>query len=440
MSYKQLGILLLLQIFLFIQCTTAETANNEKKAKNNKSKHSFIDTNTNKNSAVNANNISANNKNAAINKSGQTIKAGGFKQVKFGFNIGYLSGLQNKNLYIKALTQIKKDGITNLRVYEPFNKNISRNPEMIATVLKSVTNAGFNILLCFSNYPFDSSSANKQLAVNEHAEELKFTNRYAPSDLNKYGAVLTRILNKIKDEGVMQNLSFEIGNEPTAKKYFWGDGVSFGRIARLTQSILAKYNQPVYCCGFNTQFAVNDQAFDKSYMNLLNDQSFFNNVNLSFHFYPNQKFQFSDINLPHVNNAIISEFNIFSYQKQGTENKIQYSNSSAFGKWMSELLEYAYDNNIQAVYLFNLIDDPKKAGALGFFNADGNPKQSYNYFVQLYNVIKDGYKVEKNNNTVKIIGQKQTIVYLKNNTNTVSKGRASRNQNEDGNDWKIINN
>ena len=248
------------------------------------------------------------------------------------------------------------------------------------------------------------------MASSEHVEELKYTNRYAPSDLNKYGVVLTRILNSLRDQNIIQNFSFEIGNEPDAKKYFWSDPASFNRIARAAKNIIVKYNQPVYCCAFTTEFAVNSKAYDNNFLNLM-DNSFLDNVNLSFHFYPNQKYQFSDISIPHSNNAIISEFNIYSFQKQNNQNRIQYTNSGAIGKWISELLDYTYTNNIQTVYLFNLIDDPKKNGALGFFDASGNPKPSYNYFIKFYNVIKEGYKVERNNNTVKIIGKNQTIVY-----------------------------
>ena len=44
MSYKQLGVLLLLQIFLFIQCSTAETADNKEKKKDT-TKRGFMETN-----------------------------------------------------------------------------------------------------------------------------------------------------------------------------------------------------------------------------------------------------------------------------------------------------------------------------------------------------------------------------------------------------------
>lgn len=440
MNCRYLKTFLLLPLILFIQCSTAETNGNEKEEA--KSHNNIMDTGTANNNSVRAfagtdNSLKETNNGKSINSENEP--QAGFKQLNFGFNIGYLSGLQNRNKYAKALAQIKKDGITDIRVYEPFSKNNARNPEYIADLLKPVANAGFHILLDFSNFPFDSSGVeNKnQFATTEHAAELKYTNRFAPSDLNKYALTITRVLNNLKAENIIQNFSFEIGNEPDAKKYFWGDAGSFNRIAKLAKTIFTKYSQPVYCCAFTTEFAVKNRSYDKNFLDLLDNNEFFNNINLSFHFYPNQKYNFNDITLPHKTNAIISEFNIYSYQKQDNQNRIQYTNSAALGKWLSELLRFTYNNNIKTVYLFNLMDDPKKNGALGFFDADGNPKPSYNYFIKFYNIIKNGYRVEENNNTVRIIGTDQTIIYSGANSNFKS---TRSNKNMDANSWKIINN
>src|SRR5690242_10270825 len=108
MKYKQFNILLLLQVFLFIQCSTAETSDSTEKKQHN----DFV--NTSQMTDLNTSS-SDSNKDKAIktkNKNIEGLKQNNFKRVEFGFNIGYLNDLQDANLYERALSQIKQDGIT----------------------------------------------------------------------------------------------------------------------------------------------------------------------------------------------------------------------------------------------------------------------------------------------------------------------------------------
>lgn len=457
MSYKHLSILLLLQVFLFIQCSTAETPNS-KKNKSIKVRNSFMDTpksssnpeaTSNKKSdgpINNENKTTANNKSEATVKTKESLKQENFKQIQFGFNIGYLVDLQYADLGKKVLSQLKQDGISNLRIYEPFTKAIVKKPALAANLLTPLTNAGFKILLCLSNYPEVSSIQYDQSAFNAEQNQMRSsTNRMAPQNLDAYQSYLSNFLDDLQNKNILQNVSFEIGNEPDAKKYFWGKPGDFIRVARAVKQTLAKYNKPVYCCGFTSEFAKQISSKGADYYNFLNDNNFFNNVNLSFHFYQDA-FDIGNVHLPRLSNAIISEFNMFSYQKNATADKTAATNSSAFGSLLIKGLLFAYKNNIKAIYFFRAYDIPGKEGTTGFFDQNGNAKPSYQYFKNIFDVVKNEYAAKENNNSIIITGDNETILYaLRNNVpvpnkTIVSSSNSSNARTLSKDDWVIYKN
>jgi hypothetical protein len=447
MSCKQICFFLLLQIFLFIQCSTAETSDSKEKNKN-AARRSFIDT-----SSITSTEIANNNKSKAINKNKVSVKQErniqqeNFKQIQFGFNIGYLADLQQANLYKTVLSQIKQDGVTNLRIYEPFTKNIVQKPGLAAKLLSSLSQAGFKILLCLSNYPDIASIHYNSDGNNPDQNNMRrFTNRNAPDNMDAYQSYLTGFLDDLQNKNLLQNVSFEIGNEPDAKKYFWGKSSDFIKVAKSVKQFLAKYNKPVYCCGFTSEFANAGSSKSADYYHFLNDNSFFDNVNLSFHFYQNAKNDITQIKLPRLNNSIITEFNMYSYQKNFTTSKTASTNSSQFGSLLIKALVFTYRNNIKTIYLFKLADTPGKEGTTGFFDENGKVKPSYQYFKSIYNVIKNKYAVKQNNNFISIIGDNETILYaLTNNVtipkNTVVTSSSAQNGNTLAKDeWVILKN
>jgi len=342
-----------------------------------------------------------------------------FKKVKFGFNIGYLGDLNNNKVFEKPLLTIKQDGISDIRVYEPFTKNLVKQPSLQYEILNHLVDLGFEVLLSLSNYPMlnKKDSLNAANITDEKVKKMSaYTFRNPPSDFSSYLNYLENFVNKLKLKNSLSQIEFEIGNEPDAKIYFWGGSSDFIQIARGTKKILEKYHRPIYCCGFTSEFANNDQQGSKNYLDFVDDSGFFSdNVNLSFHFYPNNKYTTNSIRLPELNNSIISEFNLFSYQTKSSKDKINYTNSSEFASSLIELLQFAYENDVTSIYLFKLVDNPGKEGALGFFDSNGNAKPSYEYFLKIYSVVKDGYKIERANNYIRLIGKEKAIVYALNN-------------------------
>ncbi len=337
----------------------------------------------------------------------------GFKSINFGFNIGYLGDLKKDLNYEKPLQVLKADGVKNVRVYEPFTKNLMPQPQLKTKLLTDLTDRGFQVLLSLSDYPYQKDDIqDDRSSENESRKQmLGFTNRYPPNDLSAYTSYLDGFVQNLQTSGALDHIKFEIGNEPDAKKYFWGTPDQFISIAKQTKSVLLKYKRPIFCCAFTSEFANNGSAKSQQYEAFLQDKEFFRGINVSFHFYHNSKYGFNTIKLPNVGNAAITEFNLFSYQKGSNNKKSANTNSPYFGGWMIQLLDYAYQNDIKSVYLFKLVDNADKEGSLGFFDANGDPKPSYNYFKQIYSIIKDGYKIQKDNQSIQVIGHTQRAVY-----------------------------
>lgn len=101
-------------------------------------------------------------------------------------------------------------------------------------------------------------------------------------------------------------------------------------------------------------------------------------------------------------------------------------NSPEFVTRFADLLDFTYRNDVSRIYLFKLADVPGK-GLLGFFDSNGNPKESYYQLLEIYDVVKEGYKVEKSANFIKIIGRNSTIkVALTDTQESISSQKVKR--------------
>jgi hypothetical protein len=348
-----------------------------------------------------------------------------YKTVTFGFNIGFLGDLnkQGSSFLNGPLQTVKADGITNVRVYEPFTNGLIKNPTYGPSNLAWLASQGLHVLLSISNYPTVPSIEYDKSVPSKDPSNESFTNRYPPVDVEgQYIPWLQSWLDNLKSMGVLSSMDFEIGNEPDAPQFFWGTAEKFTEIAHATKTLIQTYNRPVYCCGFTSGFANNQADRDPGYSALLADDSFFDGTTrLSFHSYQyDLKDQaFSSIALPHLAGSIITEFNLWAYQKTGSSDRIATMNSPAFAGWLVTFLDYAYAHDIQKVYIFDLADDPNSNGRLGMFDTSGAPKAAYGYFKQIYNVVKDGYATDDSGSRVHLIGKSNGVWYAKGGTITI---------------------
>lgn len=340
------------------------------------------------------------------------------KHLKIGINIGYLGDLSLEEVFTSPLRRIKKDGINDLRIYEPFTMGLS-NSKRISILSKIIQIEGFNVLLSLSNYPaYSSKKLNrlKEVAKSTNASRfnmLRYTNRYPPNNYNTYAQYLTNFIDTLKKHSLLSRIAFEIGNEPDASRYFWGTPADFKKIYITSKQILIKTGRPFYCCAF-TFGTINGTKRPYSFMlSLLKKE----NVPLSFHYYPNNKNELSSVlKLNSIPGSAITEFNLFSYQRRKSKQKIQEANSPQLVTSLAKIIAYSYANDITSLYIFNLVDNPKKNGTLGLFSADGQPKLSYTFLIKVYNLIKNGYSVVEDAQYIKIYGKTQSLILSKMDT------------------------
>ena len=117
-----------------------------------------------------------------------------------------------------------------------------------------------------------------------------------------------------------------------------------------------------------------------------------------------------------MQNTSVTEFGIFTrlyswdYQKK-------YKLKNVFIPRFILFLDFAYNNNINEVYLFKIQDTANKKGKLGYFDELGNKKEIYKQLNMLYKVIRDGYYINKDKELLSVVGNDKTIL-LNLDTNT----------------------
>ena len=336
----------------------------------------------------------------------------GFKQIEFGFNIGFLSYLQQyRDLYVSPLARVKEDGFTHMRVYDPFTKGMVPFETKVVDHVKYLTDQDMEVLFCISNYPYPVDKTRKP--EHQKGDKPQYTNRYKPANLEDYKSKLDVILKKFEQNGMMNQIEFEIGNEPESRKFHWGDAEEFVEIAEATEAALQPYNRPIFCCGFTGNFARKELPAYPDYKNFVEKNSIFNrSTEISFHIYQ----EGADRSTPRMKDiqdtlfygGYITEYNLSASMPPKATQKHDLVNSPLFVSKFAELLDLTYRNDIGRVYLFKLVDIPGK-GRLGFFDENGAPKESYIQFLEIYDVVKDGYKIERTANQIKIIGKQSTI-------------------------------
>lgn len=341
----------------------------------------------------------------ALNSLGQTNSE--FRKIEFGFNIHYLV---DANKFDKAYERIQKDSFTRIRAFEPFTKSISADFDEGVVKIKHIQNYGFDLLLSFSNFPYDEALV-EQNKSNEIAKKYShFTNRFPPNNKVGYQSALKNFLDKLQKEGALQKLSFEIGNEPDAERYFWGSAEDWKQITDAIHSTLKPYKRPLMCCGFTSGLIFSEVPERKVFLDYLNSKDFPETIDFSYHVY--MKNSFGETNLENSKTdksrgGIITEFGLFT---SFSENNEKLNNSDFYMCSMAELLEFTYINNIETVYLFPLMDTKNNSTKLGYFDSNGLPKQCYLNLLLIKDVVSEGYKITRSEGSLKIEGIEKVLI------------------------------
>lgn len=338
-----------------------------------------------------------------------------YKKVEIGMNAGPLGETRR---FRKALNAIRKDGFTDIRVYEPFTKRMVPYKDKVTDYMDSLVNDGFKVLLSLNNYPYPwlKDSVNEPDYI---TRSRKFTNRFPP-DLKQYETFLISILDEFSKRGILKDLIIEIGNEPDADLFFWGTPVQFMEIYHLTYRIIKKYNLDAYCCGFTSQLLTNPQGKRLEYIKLFNKDSLVKSgkVKLSYHYYSYTHQGYSTLRnagLDSIRGGLFTEFNIAT--KITEDNFHKEFNSSYYVSELVKLLEFSYQNDVKTIYLFNLMDNEDKEGKMGHFDIHAKPKPAYLNVLKIRDVVKDGFYIDNSGNYYKLTGKVKSIIVAKKSLN-----------------------
>jgi hypothetical protein len=357
-----------------------------------------------------------------------------------GFNTGYLSSAPK---YTAAFQKAFRDGF-DVRIFEPFCLGVAPVPiasvELVASTL-ALGGESSSMLLDVSNFPFRTPSDLTQHpqrylgdglwpgapGTAKLADEVRYTNRgpvaaWQNGSLSAYSDVLRRLVSQLTARNLSARVSFEIGNEPNALGYFWGNASSFEPIAAAALTALdgirnarggvgaraRGVRQPdVRCCAFATELSgydwpPNASAETRGFQSWASGgwKERLPTASLSWHFYRHSA---NDAN-PNIStyanasrfygtlleNSIISEWGLFTYQ---SPRSTQVMASDALMRELVRLLRFAYLGKVEHVYLECLMDDPSKGGHNCYFDRFGEPRASYGTAALVQRIIEGGYRV-----------------------------------------------
>ena len=334
-----------------------------------------------------------------------------FKHIEFGFNTTYLASSPK---FEPALEKISEDGFRKVRIYEPFTKKLMSEPDLGWNHLEWLKKNEFEVLLSMSNFPYKNKARPSQLEKLPEKQRsfpkkaINYSNRYPPGNTVGYRESLDAFLMELDQRKLLDNMQFEIGNEPNAPRYFWGDAEDWKTVRSVMNDALQTHGKTALCCGYTSSMFL--QPTKQRHGQFISDwkRKVKDNYQTSFHVYLNTGSGAADLENPEldVTNGVITEYGMFSHF---TEEKATRKASPEYVLGLAKLLAFTYENDISEVYLFPLMDDGEKKARMGYFDIDGNPKESYLFFKAVWNVVKDGYSVEKDDRAINVIGHEQIL-------------------------------
>ena len=257
---------------------------------------------------------------------------------------------------------------------------------------------------------------------------LGYTNRAALFDAENasiadYSAKIYELKGNLSSLGLLERVSFEIGNEPSAPGaagenassiYFWGDAKQFDEVAAAAYEQL-EGEAELLCCAYAGYgrphrwpgvIAGGFEEFASS------AQERYPRTKLSWHMYLNggentlagvleraKASRTPDV----LNGSSISEFGLWS---DGDAAKLSVLQSPQLVVEFARLLAFAHETGVASIYYESLMDHPHKSGEyMGLFDRWGEPKLSYSYVRQIQRVIDGGYRATNSTSLLTIVGR-----------------------------------
>ena len=194
----------------------------------------------------------------------------------------------------------------------------------------------------------------------------------------------------------------EIGNEPNALGYFWGNASEFQPIATAALQVQNSTKNNMICCGFATEMS----GYNKKQGSSLGFVRFAQKhagIPLSFHFYRHSMNDLNNNRSTYDNitqfygkaslaQSSITEWGMFTYNSDRSTQEI---NSDLLMNELVQLMLFSFQNKIASIHFHCLTDNSHKQGHNCYFDRFGNPKRGYENLVFLLRTVEKGFTAEQ---------------------------------------------
>jgi hypothetical protein len=350
-----------------------------------------------------------------------------FHKMDFGFNLGFFNDVP---IETSALKTLKEDGLNHIMFYEPWSAN--KTNEEIVSYINELVKKGFTVEVSLSNFPKEKGAKFKDY-YKEHGKKTspmpkgklkrsyKFSNRFPPSDYQAYKDTLKHLLNLVKAKGIEKKVSFEIGSEPNANLYFWGDADDFRKYYNTVRPILKKAGFDMTCCGYSTGYFGHPReranAMHKDFDKFIKRDGITQSYSMYLTTWGTRKTNLGTFTPNYTKNSVISAYGTYAKLNDKTDKKMVARNKELdAGSYMTQtlkMIKFSYKNKVKRAYLWKLLDVPKKRGTAGYFKVGGVAKPRYQQWKTIHNVINEGFYVVQNDSKVHIVGKTSTMIFAK---------------------------
>lgn len=350
------------------------------------------------------------------------------KQLNLGFSLGFLAGTAG---YDGVLESMVKHGANNFRVYEIFAKGFDKDiVKIVDRIQYLIRNKTANVMISISNIPYSWLSDYSEEEINAltttQKSRLSHTNRFFPKPhrIEEYEALLLELQAEIMSRGLINNITWEVGNEPDAGNYFWGNYADSTELLKIRFNALKPSNRPINLADYTsslmrdntyknkqqwTAFILTDPLYKEPLARF--SHSFYWNdsggtFNVDSNSYPN-------ISLP----TTISEYNMYTSFKPGSPAETDF-NSRRYVNKFCEFLDFIYTKPIDSVYIHPLCEYPNDdTGKMAIYKKNYDPSTRTNYYIlkpagqyvyMLLDTIRYGYTPIKG-----IVNGKQQLTSIK---------------------------
>lgn len=350
----------------------------------------------------------------AAKRSGKSRK---WHSLVLGFNLTYPDRVTEQETALKAISE---HGIQHVRLFEIFNgKTDLTYQQRLGDALDVVLKYDMLPMLTISNVPAVLLPDSSQRSIINHTLPLSvagkidvilnYSNRYPPYNLIAYRNELQNLIDFLFHSYSRKQVLkwfIEIANEPDAPLYYWGPSAQFRDFTSVAFEVFRENGFDMVGGYGMTQNIIFQTGVERnnnlSFKNIMQNYctKLSNEMFISFHLYKRKDQKSANVPLvgfpvwlaQSQSRKIISEWNVSSIGKKAS--KI-FSQPGTWGKMFLWLLNASYHNNIDAIYLFKLMDSVKfSALQLGAFDSLGKPKEWYGEFMAIWQVIRFGYCVE----------------------------------------------